>query len=176
MPDTLAGAWLKAIAEIPDPRLSASNPDFGSKFVPRDEVLHAVRPFLQAHDIALTQGAFGHELVTTIRGHGEEMELARYPLPDTTDPQKLAAACTYASRLSLMLAFCLCGEPDDDGNAASVPDSVSETTLQALRKAANSAGFSDKQFAGWLAKKTAASNMTETEARRYLSEFEAKAE
>jgi hypothetical protein len=102
-----------------DPRMTGSNPHFQSRFVPRDEVLDAVLPPLAESGVWLSQGVESAELVTTVHGHGESLVLGRYPLPAATDPQKFMAACTYASRGSLMLAFALAGDADDDGNTAS---------------------------------------------------------
>lgn len=116
---TLQSALLAARKKMKDPRLSGDNPHFRSKFVPRDEVLDVVVPVLLDEGILLSQGIFDGMLATTVHGHGESLVLGEYPLPPMTDPQKHLAACTYASRGSLMLAFALAGDPDDDGNAAS---------------------------------------------------------
>lgn len=119
---TLTDALLTARREMPDPRLSGDNPHFRSKFVPRDEVIDAVVPLLLANGVFLTQGIVGEQFVTTVYGHGESMLLGAVPVPDITDPQKLLAWETYQSRGSLMQAFCLAGEPDDDGNTAAEPE------------------------------------------------------
>ena len=115
---TLTDALLEARRAMKDPRMSGSNPHFKSKFVPRDQVLDAVVSPLLAAGVVLTQGIFDGMLATQVHGYGEVFTLGEYPLPDQSDPQKYLAACTYASRGSLMLAFALAGDDDDDGNTA----------------------------------------------------------
>lgn len=120
MTDTLASAFLAAQSEMPNPGLTGSNPHYGSKFVPRDEVLSTVKPVLNKHGIALIQHMTGDGMVTVLHGHGESWSFGPWPVrPSKPDPQGEMAAATYASRGALMHIFALAGDVDDDGNAAS---------------------------------------------------------
>ena len=114
----LTAALVAARKKMTDPKLAGENPHFGSRFVPRDEALAVIVPKLLEQGVFVTQGVSEGFLRTAVH-KGEEMAvLCEYPVPAISDPQKYLAALTYASRGSLMLAFSLAGEPDDDGNTA----------------------------------------------------------
>ena len=117
----LTEALLAARKAMRDPRLKGDNPHFSSKFVPRDEVLDVVLGACMGEGIFLSQGVFDGALITNVFMGDETAVLCRYPIADSDNPQKYMAALTYASRGSLMLAFALAGEPDDDGNTAATP-------------------------------------------------------
>jgi hypothetical protein len=154
---TLADALLAARKAMKDPRMSGDNPHFRSKFVPRDEVLDVVIPALSAEGVFLTQGAFGDRMVTSAHKGAESVVLGEYPLPQQSDPQKFLAACTYASRGSLMLAFALAGDADDDGNTAAEPEpepepqKASADWLAKIREARTTLGIDDDTYGEQLA-------------------------
>ena len=121
----LMAALTKARSEMADPRKSANNPAFRSKYVPRDEALDAVMPALLANGLMLVQYpvtdgdtyGVGSKLVHT---SGQEMDCGVFTVrPAKNDPQGAVAATTYASRCALMLLFGIAGDEDDDGNHAS---------------------------------------------------------
>lgn len=121
----LMAALNKARSEMADPRKSATNPAFRSKYVPRDEALDAVMPALLANGLMLVQYpvtyedtyGVGSKLVHT---SGQEMDCGVFTVrPAKNDPQGAVAATTYASRCALMLLFGIAGDEDDDGNHAS---------------------------------------------------------
>ena len=126
-PEDIADALLAARMAMRSPKLNSDNPHFHSKFASRDEVLACVLPALHDQGIHLFQGIFDGELQTIVTKSDEQQVLCIYPLPELADPQKFMGATTYASRGSLMLAFALAGEPDDDGNTAATPEPEVDT-------------------------------------------------
>lgn len=115
---TIRAKVLAARKKMADPRKSGENPHFGSKFVPRDAVLDVVVPALLEQGLWLSQGLLDGQLVTSVHDDTDTLDLGSWPVAPNSDPQRYMAATTYASRGSLMLAFALAGDEDDDGNAA----------------------------------------------------------
>lgn len=142
----LGAALVAARKAMKDPRKSGDNPHFRSKFVPRDEVLDAIMEPLLSQGLFLSQGIFDGNMVTTVTLGVTSMRLGEYPIAPNSDAQKYLAACTYASRGSLMLAFGLAGDEDDDGNtAAAKPAAKSEATPDPERKNAKPRGNAKQQ-------------------------------
>lgn len=111
---------LEAQKEMGNPGLSGTNPRFGSSYTTLADALNAVVPPLNRHGLMLTQPIEGGELVTSVTdAGGRSAELCRYPLDLGGTEQQKGSAITYARRYSVLTAFGLCGEKDDDGNAAS---------------------------------------------------------
>lgn len=124
---TLSAALAKAQAKMRDPVKDATNPHFRSRFVSLKGILDAVRPALQAADIALTQEVDFEGDVTYVRTvlrYGTESIVSRYPVTCSkpTDPQAWGSAVTYARRYAVAA---ICGvapaDEDDDGEAAAAP-------------------------------------------------------
>jgi hypothetical protein len=101
------------------------NPHFGNKHMHIDDVIDAVRPILNKHQIVLLQpltSVEGQPAIQTILYDPEsegKIEFAPMPFPPNLDAQKMVAASTYLRRASLVSLFLIQGEEDDDGNSAS---------------------------------------------------------
>lgn len=122
--NTLHAAIVAACADMPMPVLDSVNPHFNSKFASLGSVLNSVRPALSAHGLALKQTTERRELervmlteVSDAQGNAETV--CEMPVVLPPEPQKLGSVLTYSRRYSLLMAFGLVGEEDDDGNAAS---------------------------------------------------------
>lgn len=111
-------------AEVKQPKKTATNPHFKSKYVPLDNVVDVVNTFAPKHGLSYTQipvsedGGVG---VITLIMHdsGEFIEFTPFLLPlDKKTPQGAGSALTYARRYSLSAAFGIASDEDDDGNGA----------------------------------------------------------
>jgi hypothetical protein len=123
-------ALVSARSKMPDPRKSATNPAFRSKFVPRDEALDAIIPTLNGQGLMLVQTPIHTEDgvgVSSLLIHvsGQSLDLGTFTVnPAKNDPQGFVAATTYASRCALMLTMGLAGDEDDDGNGISAKNTA----------------------------------------------------
>ncbi len=124
----LAAALLAAQSEMEQPKKTATNPHFKSKFAPLDECVRVALAALNKHGIAVMQPTVSTDdgrvgVRTLLLGHGEEMvagELLGNP-PD--DPQKVGSWLTYFRRYALSSAIMLAAEEDNDAQAAQPPAS-----------------------------------------------------
>ncbi len=118
-----------ALSEITNPPMTQENPHFRSKFSSLKDCINTIRPVLAKHHIAATQmvrhGEAGDRVVTRlVHVSGEFVEDGGIPLANTSDPQKMGSAMTYARRYGLLAICGAVGDPDDDGNKASEPEPV----------------------------------------------------
>lgn len=82
-------------------------------------VLDAVMPPLLARGIFLTQHICDGTLATEVHKGEEAVVLDRRQVDLSGSPQEQGSAETYAKRYALCSVFCIAGEEDDDGKAAS---------------------------------------------------------
>ena len=127
MAEPLAAALLAAQLDMRNPSLDASNPHFRSRYASLSAVLSVVRPALEAHGLRLAQAVSvteaGPVLSTVVHdAAGNDATLCSMPIPQTDDVQRMGSAITYARRYSLLCAFALVGDDDDDGEAAGAPN------------------------------------------------------
>ena len=118
----LDAALAAAQSEMRNPALDGANPHFRSRFTTLQTALREVRPILAKHAIALVQAsepcAEGVAVYTRLSHAGEWLVLGGvWPLEKRT-PQAVAAATTYARRVSLCAAVGIAGDDDDDGEQA----------------------------------------------------------
>jgi len=117
-------AMLNIQSKIQNPKNTATNPFFHSKYAPLDEILNMLRPLLKEEGIVMYQdvGGTGECVsVTTVLIHaetGESIKTVPLLLKVPTDPQKAGSAITYFRRYQLNALFGIFGEADDDGNIA----------------------------------------------------------
>lgn len=125
--DQIAPALVKAMLEIQNPGLDATNPHFKSKFASLPAVRNAIVPIMAKHGIAVTQElkntTGGVSCLTTLTHvSGQQMAFGPLEMPAMKpDAQGLGSAATYARRYALLAVACVAGDEDDDGNAASKP-------------------------------------------------------
>lgn len=120
----LAAALVAAQGEFEAVSKTSDNPFFKSKYADLPSVVKAASPILKEHGLAVTQ-MLGADCLTTLLVHesgqfiGDE---AIMHLPKT-DPQGVGSATTYYRRYGYMAILGLVADVDDDGNAASSPQS-----------------------------------------------------
>ncbi|WP_155962179.1 ERF family protein [Streptococcus ruminantium] len=121
----LAKAFTKTQKELKQPLKDASNPYFGSKYVPLENVVESITDAASKNGLAFSQFPSSDELgnvtVGTIVIHdsGEWLEYAPIKLkPVKNDPQAVGSAITYAKRYALSAIFGITSDQDDDGNEA----------------------------------------------------------
>jgi len=118
---TLVEALADAQADMRNPTFDKVNPHFKSKFASLAAVRDAVIPVLSRHGIALTQTyalVEGAQILRTTLHRGHETIVSEVPLPAYTNSQQWASATTYIRRVSLMAIAGVCGDEDDDAEAA----------------------------------------------------------
>ena len=121
--NTMFADLLAAQKEMPNLQKTGINPHFKNRFVPLDELLHAVLPILNAHNFVLTQCpsiANGEPALTYSLRHvsGEEVLGTMLLMSGKDGPQDQGSAITYARRYSLMSMLGLTADADDDAEAA----------------------------------------------------------
>lgn len=122
----LAAALVLAQPMVEGAKKTANNPHFGKKYADLESVWDAVRPALEAHDLAVTQfpdqTVTGAPALTTILVHKSGQWICgTYPLISSkNDPQGFMSALTYGRRGGISSVMGVLAE-DDDGNAASKP-------------------------------------------------------
>lgn len=132
MSKNICKALIEAQAELENPKNTAANPMFKSKYAPLDVVINTVRPVLAKHGLGFIQrtGTDGeHITVQTVLLHesGEMLESDVMSLPGVQsrsgnvkefNAQGCGSALTYARRYSLTAMLGIASEDDDDGNQA----------------------------------------------------------
>ena len=127
--DKVCAAFVKAQREFSPALKTSNNPHFKSKYASLDSCVEAVIDALNANGIALQQFSYERDngvAVETIFIHesGEMLKSGILFVPAVKhDAQGYGSALTYARRYSLMAA-CGIAPEDDDGNAASKPQSA----------------------------------------------------
>ena len=127
--DKVCAAFVKAQREFSPALKTSNNPHFKSTYASLDSCVEAVIDALNANGIALQQFSYERDngvAVETIFIHesGEMLKSGILFVPAVKhDAQGYGSALTYARRYSLMAA-CGIAPEDDDGNAASKPQSA----------------------------------------------------
>ena len=127
--------------DVSNPYQGSQNPHFKSKFADLLSCLKTVKPALKDNNFALQQ------VIKQLEGGGSVLQTnlihisgkvvcdGGIPLvsKDANDPQKLGGSITYARRYGLCALLGVVGDPDDDGNLSSKPD-TSPKALERLKK------------------------------------------
>ena len=120
----LATALAKFQEEVTNPKNTADNPFFKSKYAPLNDVLSLVRPILSKNGLSLLQSPSGDGeriVITTMLMHssGEWIELDPLMLKaDKVTAQGAGSAITYGRRYAVSAILGISSEDDDDGNHA----------------------------------------------------------
>lgn len=146
--DAIAAALAKAQAEMTNPVFNKTNPHFKSAYADLASVLNAVRPALAKNGIAIMQMSGMEEagvvLYTRLTHTSGQWIQSVYPVTISQKHQDIAAAMTYAKRISLSAIAGVAGEDDDDGNAANnAPVNTVRAAKQTPKPVAQ--GYSDKE-------------------------------
>lgn len=123
---TLAGALVKAQAELKNPPKDSVNPHFKSKYADLATVRDTVTPVLTRHGLAVLQvpcETEGGPALVTLLAHtsGEWVETLMLLRAQQQTPQGVGSALTYARRYALQSLAGVAADEDDDGQAASQP-------------------------------------------------------
>ena len=117
--ETLYSRLAAAQAEMENPALDKENPHFRNRFASLAAIRNAVVPCLARHGLACVQVVEQGRVVTRVYGpEGDSIDLAGVPVSLSGNPQANGSEMTYAKRYSLSAAFCVVGDEDDDGEAA----------------------------------------------------------
>jgi hypothetical protein len=128
-------------AELSNPKNTADNPFFKSKYAPLNEILNEVRPLLSRHGLAVIQNTMSIEDkigIQTIIIHSSGENIASDILllkADKDTAQGQGSAITYGRRYQLSAMLSIASEDDDDGNTASgnKPDPKKAVTPPVLK-------------------------------------------
>ena len=112
-------ALIKAKKNFKKISKDAVNPYFKSKYATLDAVLDATESALAEEGLTIVQIVEGYTLQTFLYHESGEFIQSNYPLPETTDSQKLGAAITYARRYAICAMLSITADEDDDGNLVS---------------------------------------------------------
>lgn len=121
----IATALSKFQSEVDNPKNTADNPFFKSKYAPLNDILNLVRPILTKHGLSVLQSPSGDGekiIITTMLMHssGEWIELDPLILKaDKITAQGAGSAITYGRRYAVSALLGISSEDDDDGNGAS---------------------------------------------------------
>lgn len=116
---TLYSRLAAAQAEMQNPGFDRQNPHFHNRFASLAAIRNAIIPCLAKHGLACVQVIEGGRVVTRVYGpEGDSVDLAGMPVTMAGNPQANGSEMTYAKRYSLSAAFCVVGDEDDDGEAA----------------------------------------------------------
>ncbi|MGM9924226.1 MAG: ERF family protein, partial [Bacillus sp. (in: firmicutes)] len=129
----IAKALSKFQSEVENPKNSANNPMFKSKYAPLDVVINTIKPVLAKNGLSYLQSTGSSEdniILTTLVMHesGEWIETDPLILPGYQmrkgggkefNAQGAGSSITYARRYQLTAALGISSEDDDDGNGAS---------------------------------------------------------
>lgn len=143
-------ALVLAVNELKNPKNSADNSYFNSKYVPLSDILDLAKPVLMKYGLAIIQTPFvmyehvpakngntqeiGVVKVTTtlIHENGETLDFPPMVFKvQNTNPQAIGSVITYGRRYSLASILGISGkEEDDDGNYASIPNQINTESKQ----------------------------------------------
>tara|TARA_S200002703_G_C3741672_1_gene228083 strand:- start:141 stop:635 length:495 start_codon:yes stop_codon:yes gene_type:complete len=124
--DKISAFWsaiAQAQSKLTSVPKSGVNPHFRSSYATLDDILKVALPVFGSAGIGITQWNTTTERgvkVRTVIGHKAGASLSdEFELPcDTSKPQAVGSALTYARRYSLQSVLGIAGEEDDDGNVA----------------------------------------------------------
>lgn len=124
--DKIAPALVAFQDEVGNPKKTADNPFFKSKYADLDGIINTIRPTLAAHGLCVIQSPEGEgntaKVATRIiHSSGQWIEGTLSLTAVKGDPQGMGSAITYARRYSLA-GICGLAQDDDDGNSASGKD------------------------------------------------------
>lgn len=119
----LSKALVKFHSEMGKVSKDAKNPFYKNKYASLSNILDAVTKPLNDNGLSVVQMPCNEGLTTMlIHTSGEWISsTSSTPVKDTTDPQKLGSAITYARRYALGAILSLNIDEDDDGQKAATP-------------------------------------------------------
>lgn len=137
----LAKALAMFQSEIQNPKNTADNPFFKSRYAPLSDVLNTARPLLSKHGLSLLQSPSGNGtdiVITSILMHSSGEWIEPEPLvlkADKPTAQGAGSAITYGRRYSISAILGISSEDDDDGNHATGQTKQAELTEAQVKRA-----------------------------------------
>lgn len=106
------------------------NPFFKSKYATLENVIETIRKPLSEAGLSFAQFPCGENELTTIIMHisGEYLQSTVKINPKDNTPQSQGSAITYMRRYALSAVLGLATEEDDDGNEASKPSKLKQSS------------------------------------------------
>jgi hypothetical protein len=144
----IAKALIKAQTEMSTPKKTSNNPFFKSKYADLNEIREACLPAFNENDISVWQPTItieGKPFVKTVLLHESGEWIAGFTeiiCNKVNDAQSHGSGVTYARRYGLQSMANL-GSEDDDGNAASKPQSKQTETTGKVWLNPNTKPFDD---------------------------------
>lgn len=120
-----AKALVNIAMELKNPGFDSTNPHYKNRYASLAGARNTIVPIAAKHGVAhlqeLTSDAEGVSCETVlVHVSGEERKCGALHLPAAKhDPQGFGSAATYARRYSLLAAFGVVGDDDDDANEGS---------------------------------------------------------
>ena len=120
----LSAALARFQGEVLNPKNTANNPFYKSKYAPLCDVLNMVRPLLAKHGLSVVQFPSGDGSIvgittTLLHTSGEWIEGEPLCLnAEKLTPQGVGSAISYGRRYSVSAVLGISSEDDDDGNHA----------------------------------------------------------
>jgi hypothetical protein len=181
-------ALIKFQAEVQNPKNTADNPFYKSKYAPLNEILNEVRPLLSKHGLGVIQSPSGDgEKITIntmlVHESGEWIEFDPLTLKaEKITPQGAGVAITYGRRYSFSSVTGIASEPDDDGNSlendqSEQPKKLSDGQVKRLWAIAKTNGVTGAEVKKVLMrdyKKTQVEDLTKQEYDTVISRMEQK--
>lgn len=120
----IATALSQFQSEVTNPKNTADNPFFRSKYAPLNDILNDVRPLLSKYGLSILQSPSGdgsNIVITTLLMHSSGEWIESEPLVLKTDKataQGAGSGISYARRYAISAILGIASEDDDDGNHA----------------------------------------------------------
>ena len=138
----LAEALSKFQGEVTNPKNTAKNPQFNSRYAPLQDILALTRPLLSKQGLSVLQNTTGdleNVTISTMLLHssGQFMETEPFILKGeqtarggakVLNVQGAGSMITYIRRYQITAILGLASEDDDDGNHASKKNDIKEDT------------------------------------------------
>lgn len=122
--------------EVANPKNTATNPSFNSKYAPLSEVINTIKDGLARNGLSIVQSPYtdgDNVIVETILLHNSGEWLKAPPLSlkmDTVTAQGAGSAITYARRYAISAILNISSEEDNDGNEIKTPEEEMITDRQ----------------------------------------------
>jgi len=137
--DKIFPAFIKAQAEIGNPKKTKENTFFKAKYAELSDIIDMSKQVLLENGLCLIQSPEGNGQSITVTGRiihtsGQWIEGAISLTPIKNDPQQAGSAITYARRYQISAMLNIAQE-DDDGNKASGKTQEGKEISDAVKEA-----------------------------------------
>lgn len=138
--ETIQEALAAFQADMPKVGRNSVNLHFKSKYTSLEDLTAAVLPKLAEFGLSFSVGSFVDNGVMILDAHllhtSGTSRSAQFPIPDTSNPQRVGSAYSYYRRYALASLTGVVADEDDDGNAASTESPAQRQVNQAKARPA----------------------------------------